>query len=54
MDWVKRRIVEPSTWKGIGWVLVAAGVLPVGAVEGLVGVGVALVGLVEVIRKEKQ
>jgi hypothetical protein len=45
--------VEPSTWKGAGWLLVAIGVLPVGAVEGFAAVGVALVGLVEVIRKEK-
>lgn len=53
MGWIKRRVVEPSTWKGVGWLLVAVGVLPVGAVEGFVAVGAALVGLVEVIRKEK-
>ena len=53
MDWIKRRAVEPSTWKGVGWLLVAVGVLPVGAVDGFVAAGAALVGLVEVIRKEK-
>ena len=53
MDWLKKRAVEPSTWRGLGWVLVSVGVLPVGAVEGLAALGVALVGLVEVIRKEK-
>lgn len=53
MNWIKQRAVEPSTWKGAGWLLVAIGVLPVGAVEGFAAVGAALVGLVEVIRKEK-
>ena len=53
MNWIKQRAVEPSTWKGVGWLLVAIGVLPVGAVEGFAAVGAALVGLVEVIRKEK-
>ena len=53
MNWIKSRLVEPSTWKGAGWVLVSLGLLPVGAVEGFAAVGAALVGLVEVIRKEK-
>lgn len=54
MDWLKKRAVEPSTWKGVGWVLVAVGVLPVGAVEGFVSLGAAIVGLVEVVRKEQK
>lgn len=54
MDWLKKRAVEPSTWRGLGWILVAAGVLPVGAVEGLAALGVAVVGLVEVVRSEKK
>lgn len=53
MDWIKRRLVEPSTWKGLGWVLVAAGLIPAGAVEAVVAVGVGVVGLVEIVRKEK-
>jgi hypothetical protein len=51
-EFLMRKAAEPSTWKGIGWLLVAVGVLPVGAVEGLVAAGVALVGAVEIIRKE--
>lgn len=43
---------EPSTWKGLGWVLVALGLVPLGSVDLLVSVGVGLVGLVEVVRKE--
>lgn len=50
--WAGARLVEPSTWKGIGWLLVAAGVAPVGAVEAIAAVGVAVIGLTEVIRKE--
>lgn len=48
--WEKAK--EPSTWKGLGWLLVAAGILPVGSTELIAGAGVALVGLVEIIRKE--
>lgn len=51
-SWALARLKEPSTWRGVGWLLVAAGVLPVGAVEGVAGLGLALVGAVEVIRKE--
>ncbi len=46
------RAKEPSTWRGVGWLLVAVGVLPSGAVEGLTALGVALVGFVEVARRE--
>ena len=49
MEWLKARVVEPSTWKGVGLVLVALGLLPVGSVDLVVSAGVALVGLVEVI-----
>lgn len=54
MEWMKRRALEPSTWRGLGWLLVAVGVLPVGAVEGVAALGVAVVGLVEVVRSEKK
>lgn len=53
MDWLKARAKEPSTWKGIGWVLVALGLVPAGSVDLVVSAGVALVGLVEVMRAEK-
>jgi len=52
--WTVSRLGESSTWKGVGWLLVAAGVLPVGAVEGLAALGVALVGVVEMVRRENQ
>lgn len=47
-----RKAKEPSTWKGLGWVLVALGLVPLGAVDLLVSVGLGVVGLVEVVRKE--
>ena len=52
-EFLMRKAGEPSTWKGLGWLLVAAGILPVGAAESVAGIGLAVVGLVEVIRKEK-
>lgn len=53
MEWLIKRAKEPSTWKGVGWVLVAVGMVPVGSVDLVVSAGVALVGLVEMARKEK-
>lgn len=53
MDWIKARMVEPSTWKGLGWVLVAAGLIPVGAVDVVVSLGLGVVGLVDMVRKER-
>lgn len=46
------RLKEASTWRGIGGLLAAAGLIAPGAVEVLVGAGVAVVGLVEVLRKD--
>jgi len=47
-----RKAGEPSSWKGLGWLLVALGLVPVGSVDLLVSVGVGVVGLVEMIRRE--
>lgn len=52
-EWLRKRAGEPSTWKGLGWVLVAAGLVPVAAVDVLVTVGLGVVGLVEMARQEK-
>lgn len=49
---IARKAREPSTWKGVGWLLVAAGVVPVGSVEAIAAAGVAIVGLTEVARRE--
>ena len=51
-EFLMKKAGEPSTWKGAGWLLVALGLVPVGAVDVLVSVGVGVVGLVEVIRQE--
>ncbi len=48
-----RKLHEPSTWKGLGWILVAAGIMPVGAVEVVASAGIGLIGLVEVLRRER-
>ncbi len=51
--WLIERVKEQSTWRGIGLLLVAAGVLPMGAVDFLVAAGVGVVGVVEVVKREK-
>lgn len=53
MEWLKQRSGEASTWRGIGFVLVALGLVPAGSVDLLVSAGVALAGFVEVMRSEK-
>lgn len=52
IEFLTKKAGEPSTWKGLGWILVAVGLVPVGAVDLLVSVGVGVVGLVEMIRRE--
>lgn len=54
MDWLADRLVEPSTWRGVGLALVALGLVPAGSVDLIVSAGVGLVGLVEMARKEKR
>lgn len=54
MDWLKARAKEPSTWRGVGWLLVALGLVPAGSVEAIVSLGAAVIGAVEVIRKENK
>ena len=53
-EFLMKKAGETSTWKGLGWLLVAAGLLPVAAVDVLVSVGVSVVGVVEVIRRESR
>lgn len=50
-EFLMRKAKEPGTWKGLGWILVSAGLLPIAAVDLLVSGGLAVVGLVEVIRR---
>lgn len=51
-EMLRRKAAEPSTWKGLGWILAAVGLVPAGSVDLVVSLGVGLVGLVEMIRRE--
>lgn len=53
MDWLKVRAVEPSTWRGIGSLLVVLGIASAGTVDAAVAVGLAVVSLVEIVRGER-
>lgn len=48
-----RKAREPSTWKGVGWMLAAAGLVPFASVDLVVSAGVALVGLVEIVKRDR-
>lgn len=52
LAWVLSRGKEPSTWRGLGMLAAAAGLIAPGLVEVLVPLGVAVVGAVEAVRKE--
>lgn len=52
-DWLKARLKESSTWRGLGLLLVSVGLLPMGSVDVLVSAGIAIAGVVEAARAEK-
>ncbi len=49
---LRARLLEPSTWRGLGGLLIAFGLASTGQVELVVGAGAALLSLVEVFRRE--
>lgn len=51
-DRLRKMAVEPSTWRGIGGLLVTAGIASTGSVDAVVAIGAGLLSLVEVIRRE--
>lgn len=49
---LKAMALEPSTWRGVGGLLVALGIGSAGTVNAVIAVGMAVVSVVEVIRSE--
>lgn len=55
MEWIIERLKEATTWRGIVALITAAGIaLSPEQVEAITLLGVALIGVIEVFRKEKQ
>jgi uncharacterized membrane protein len=55
MDWIIERLKEPSTWRGIIGLVTATGVaLQPEQVEAIIATGLALIGVINVFRKEKK
>lgn len=54
MDWMKSRLIEVSTWRGIGALVVTLGLASAGTVDAVIAAGAALLSLVEVVRSEKK
>lgn len=52
MNWLKLRLLEVSTWRGIGGLVVALGLASAGTVDVIIAAGVAMLSAVEVVRKE--
>lgn len=54
MQWILDRLKEPSTWAGLATAITATGLAWSGElVMGVGSVVIALVGLYEIVRKEK-
>ena len=55
MEYIIARLSEPSTWRGIVWLITAFGVaIDPAQQEGIIAFGMALAGLVGVFTKEKK
>ncbi|MGV0950471.1 MAG: hypothetical protein ACOYB3_07325 [Azonexus sp.] len=51
---LKDRALEPSTWRGLGGLLMVFGLASAGQIDAVVAAGTALLALVEVFRREAQ
>lgn len=55
IDWVIDRLNEPSTWRGLIGLLTAAGImLSPELSSAIIAAGLGLVGLINIIRKERK
>lgn len=54
MKWIKERLKEKSTWKGVVWIITACGVaLTPEQSEAIITAGITLAGLLDIFTKEK-
>ena len=53
MEWVKARLFEVSTWRGLGALVVTLGLASAGTVDAVIALGMALLSAVEVVRSER-
>lgn len=51
-DRLRKMAVEPSTWRGVGGLLVALGLASSGSVDAVVAIGAGVLSLVEIVRRE--
>lgn len=49
---LKEIALEPSTWRGVGGVIVALGIGSAGTVDAVVTIGIAVISAVEIVRRE--
>jgi hypothetical protein len=53
-DWISKRLHEASTWRGLVWLLAAAGITISPEIADAVAIlGLALAGLLDVLIREK-
>lgn len=49
---LRKMVVEPSTWRGVGGLLVTLGLVSAGSVDAVVAIGAGVLSLVEIVRRE--
>lgn len=55
MTWLLKRLKEPSTWRGIIFIVTISGInFTPEQTESIITAGVALIGVIEVFRKEEK
>lgn len=51
-NWFVLRMLEPSTWRGVGGLVTAFGLATGGQVSAVISVGIAIISAVETMRSE--
>ena len=55
IEWIKARLSEPSTYRGLTWLLTAVGITvnpPLAAA--IAAIGMAAVGLIDAVKKDEK
>jgi hypothetical protein len=51
-DWIRARLTEPSTYRGIGWLLATLGITVSQPIITIIAVGI--VGIIDIVKKDEK
>ena len=52
VEWIRARLTEPSTYRGIGWLLATLGITVSQPV--IIAVATAIVAIIEIVKKDEK